>query len=272
MATKGHDVVGVDLRPPPEPIGTFYSADVEDGAALDGVFKGCDAVVHLAAIRAPHIVSDESTYRINTVGTTCALEAAIRVGARRFVLASSDSALGYCFRYREMEPDYFPIDEDHPLRPQDYYGLSKAGAEEICRGATRRGDISTVCLRTCDVWYPARPDAVSVIEQARDLYRTLWVYVHALDVARAYRLACEVADLGHETVFITAEDALANERTDTLVEEFYANVALRGPLGPFSSLISGERAKQVLGFAPQHRWRDDVAVPEEPRPPRDDRA
>jgi nucleoside-diphosphate-sugar epimerase len=261
MASHGHEVVGVDLVPPSEPVGTFYSADVEDEAALVEAFRDCHAVVHLAAIRAPHIVSDEATYRINTVGTTCALEAAVRVGARRFVLASSDSALGFCFRSREMQPDYFPIDEDHPLRAQDYYGLSKGGAEEICRAATRRGDISTVCLRTCDVWYPARPDAVDVIVQAREEYRTLWVYVHALDVARAYRLACEATELDHATVFITAEDALANERTDTLVDEFYGNVDVRGRLGPFSSLISGERAKKVLGFVAQHRWRDDVSVP-----------
>lgn len=262
MAAHGHDVVGVDLRPPPEPVGEFYPADVEDKAALIDVFKDCHAVVHLAAIRAPHIVADEATYRINTVGTTCALEAAIHVGARRFVLASSDSALGFCFRSREMQPDYFPIDEDHPLRPQDYYALSKCAGEEICRAATRRGGISTVCLRTCDVWYPARPDAISVIAQAREEYRTLWVYVHALDVARAYRLACEARELSHETVFITAEDALANESTGALVKEFYGNVPVRGRLGPFSSLISGERAKQVLGFTPRHRWRDDVAVPD----------
>ena len=84
MVAHGHDVVGVDLRPPSEPVGTFYSADVEDVAALVDAFSDCHAVVHLAAIRAPHIVSDEATYTINTVGATCALEAAIRVGARRF--------------------------------------------------------------------------------------------------------------------------------------------------------------------------------------------
>ena len=61
------------------------------------------------------------------------LEAAERGGVGRFVLASSEAVLGFAYRTRDLKPDYFPIDEDHPLRPQDSYGLSKVAAEEACR-------------------------------------------------------------------------------------------------------------------------------------------
>jgi nucleoside-diphosphate-sugar epimerase len=182
----------------------------------------------------------------------------VRVGAQRFVLASSDSALGFCFRLREMVPDYLPIDDDHPARPQDCYGLSKVAAEEICRSYTRTGAISTICLRTCDVWYPAREYAREAIAYERHQYRGLWVYVHALDVARAYRLACEAVGIEHETLLICAHDTEAFSPTAELVREFYPDVPLRVPLAGHVALVSGARAKERIGFDAELSWRDDV--------------
>ncbi len=94
----------------------------------------------------------EVTYRVNALGTVNCLEAAAKVGAERFVLASSEAVLGFPYRERDFKPEYFPIDEAHPLQPQDCYGLSKVAAEEACRSYTRRGVLSTVCVRPCYCW------------------------------------------------------------------------------------------------------------------------
>jgi nucleoside-diphosphate-sugar epimerase len=260
LLRHGHEPVAVDLRPAGDDRVEWVSADVEDVDALERAFAGCRAVVHLAAVRAPGIEPPEVTYRVNTQGTICGLEAAVRVGARRFVLASSDSAFGFCFQLREMTPDYLPLDEDHPARPQDCYGLSKIAAEEICRSYTRGGSISTVCLRTCDVWYPAREYALEAIadERRKPQRQALWVYVHALDVARAYRVACEATGIEHETLLISAHDTEAFSPTARLLEEFYPRVPLRCDLAEHGALVSGVRARERLGFEPERSWRDDI--------------
>jgi nucleoside-diphosphate-sugar epimerase len=257
LLAHGHEPVAVDLRRGADGAAEWVPADVEDVDALADAFRGCHAVVHLAAVRAPGIEPPQTTFRVNAHGTICALEAAVRAGASRFVLASSDSALGFCFRTRELEPDYLPLDEDHPARPQDCYGLSKVAAEEVCRSYARLGSITTVCLRTCDVWYPAREDARDVIVNERREHRTLWVYVHALDVARAYRLACE-ADVEDETLFVSAADTLALSPTPALLAEFYPRVPLRAELGGNAGLVAGARARERIGFEPARSWRDDL--------------
>jgi nucleoside-diphosphate-sugar epimerase len=258
LLRHGHEPVAVDLRDGADERVDWVRADVEDVDALVRALAGCEAVVHLAAIRAPGIAPPEVTFRVNTFGTICALEAAVRVGAGRLVFASSDSALGFCFRLREMAPDYLPLDEDHPVRPQDCYGLSKVAGEETCRSYARSGAITTVCLRTCDVWYPARPDALDVIAGERREYRALWVYAHALDVARAYRLACEAPGIEHETLFVSAPDTQALSPTARLLEEFYPDVPLRAELAEHGALVSGERARERIDFVPERSWRDDV--------------
>ena len=68
--------------------------------------------------------------------------------------ASSVNAIGVSYS-RWPRYDYFPIDEHHPLRPQDSYGAGKIAAEELCRSYSRAGSLSTVCLRPCYCWGPS---------------------------------------------------------------------------------------------------------------------
>jgi UDP-glucose 4-epimerase len=155
LLSHSHEAVGVDIRPPaqaPADTAEFRQADLTDPASLLRAFEGCEAIVHLAAVPDPGIVSPEELFRVNVLGTFNALEAAVAVGARRFVAASSEGALGFSFRKVDMKPLYLPIDEEHPLRPQDEYSLGKVLIEEMCRSYTARGSLSTVSLRTCYVW------------------------------------------------------------------------------------------------------------------------
>ena len=135
-----------------------------------------------------------------------ALEAAVKVGAGRFVYASSEAVLGFAYRTVDFAPEYFPIDENHPLLPQDTYGAGKIAAEEICRAYTRSGAITTACLRPCYCWGPSLgQEAVQAIEHPELHHRSLWVYIHLKDIARAYRLACEHPTLVHETALHRCE-------------------------------------------------------------------
>ncbi len=260
LLSHGHEAVGVDIRQPgPDSAGSaeFRLADLNDSASLLRAFDGCEAIIHLAAVPDPGIVSPEELFRVNVLGTFNALEAAISVGAHRFVAASSEGALGFSFRKRDMAPVYVPIDEDHPLRPQDEYSLGKVLTEEMCRSYTRRGSISTVCLRTCYVWDKSQA-GIERIDDPSSAYRMLWLYVHATDAARAYRLACEAPGIENETLFIAAKDCFSSLPIKELLERFYPGVPVRQELGTYSSLINGARAKEVLGFEATASWRDSV--------------
>ena len=264
LAAHGHDVVGVDLREPAGlPLGAFHSASVEDLDALKRAFAGCDAVVHLAALREPGLAPDDVVFRVNAMGTFNALEAAVANGARRFALASSEATLGFSFGERDVLPAYFPIDEQHPVRPQDCYGLSKLVGEEICRSYSDRGAISTVCLRTAYVWaLDWRDDALDSLTNEERGYRGLWSYVHARDCAVAYRLACEAEGLEHEVLFVVAGDIRRPEPTAELLARYYPAVPVRGQIDEFGPVISGARAAERLGFVPSHSWRDEVSLEE----------
>lgn len=112
--------------------------DLADGAAVDRLVQGCDAIVHLGGISVerpfPEILP------ANIQGAYNLYEAARRHGARRVVYASSNHVIGF---YRQGEV----IDADAPLRPDGYYGLSKAFGENLARFYFDRYGIETVCLR-----------------------------------------------------------------------------------------------------------------------------
>lgn len=260
LVEAGHEVVAVDLREPAFAGALFRQGDIESVPMLVEAFEGCEAIIHLAAIREAGLAPPDVTFRVNALGTVNCLEAAERVGARRFVFASSDAVLGFAYRERDFQPDYFPIDEGHPLRPQDSYGLSKVAAEEACRSYTRRGVMSTVCIRPCYCWGVSLGDeALEAVENPGDHHRSLWVYIHLRDIARAYRLACEKQEVEHETFFVVASDNRSNVPTSELVERFYAGVPVKSPMGTYDSLISGARAREVLDFEPQLSWRDEIS-------------
>jgi nucleoside-diphosphate-sugar epimerase len=265
LMANGHEAIGVDIRRP-EPdraeFPEFRWADLNDAGSLEKAFAGCEAIIHLAAVPDPGIVSPEELFRTNVVGTFNALEAAVAVGARRFVAASSEAALGFSFRQVDMAPEYFPIDENHPLRPQDEYSLGKVLIEEMCRSYTRRGSLSTVSLRTCYVWDTTQSPSPAQFTDPAKAHNMLWLYVHVSDAARAYRLACENNDIENETLFIAAQDGFTPFPVRDLVERFYPDIPITAELGTYGSLISGARAREVLGFEATASWRDPASADE----------
>jgi nucleoside-diphosphate-sugar epimerase len=267
LIASGHQAIGVDIRRP-GPDGTefpeFRWADLNDAGSLEKAFAGCEGIIHLAAVPDPGIVTPEELFRTNVVGTFNALEAAVAVGARRFVAASSEAALGFSFRKVDMAPEYFPIDEKHPLRPQDEYSLGKVLIEEMCRSYTLRGSLSTVSLRTCYVWDTTQGASPERFTDPSKAYNMLWLYVHVSDAARAYRLACENNDIENETLFIAAQDGFSVLPVQELIDRFYPHIPIIGELDTYSSLVSGARAREVLGFEATASWRDSVRIDEAP--------
>ena len=147
LVRRGTGLLAVDRVPAPSLGAPALLADLCDLGQTYGALAGADAVIHLGAIPAPIGFPPEQVYRNNMLSTFNVFEAAASLGIRRMVYASSVSALGFPWQHRWSEPLYLPIDEAHPLLPQDCYGLSKAQGEGIASAYALRGAVSTASLR-----------------------------------------------------------------------------------------------------------------------------
>ena len=126
---------------PMEPAGDaeeVVQAALEDRAAVHALLQGIDAVVHLGGISTEQPF--DAILQANIVGAYNLYEAARQHGVRRIVFASSNHVTGF---YRQDEV----VDPTMPVRPDGYYGLSKAFGENLARFYFDRYGIETVCLR-----------------------------------------------------------------------------------------------------------------------------
>jgi nucleoside-diphosphate-sugar epimerase len=256
VVEHGHDVTGVDLSAPAQPPDSFLAADVTDFGQTMECLAGTDAVVHLAAIPAPGLRTEETTFRTNIVSTFNVFEAARVLGLSRVVWASSETILGLPFE-RE-QPAYAPIDEEHPPYPESSYALSKLLSEELGRQLHRRTGTPHVALRFSNIMEPQDYDRFPTFwDDARLRRWNLWGYVDARDVAQSCRLALE-ADVGAEHFIVAARDTVMNRPSRELMAEVYPDVRYTPSGGDFDTLLSIEKARKLLGYEPRHSWRDHV--------------
>ena len=261
LRASGHDVVGLDV------VGTrapgFQQIDLTDyGQVIDalkgvhGESGGFDAVVHLAAIPAPGIRSDIATFRNNITTTFDVFWAAVQLGIRRIVYASSETVLGLPF---DIDPPYIPVDEEYPARPESVYSLVKHLEEQLAIELVRwHPDLSITALRFSNVMNPEDyAEFPSFDAEATKRKWNLWGYIDARDGAQAVEKALDAAP-GFDRFIIAAADTVMTRPNSELVAEVFPDVPLKGDLGVNDTLLSIEHARAVLGYDPQHSWRDHV--------------
>jgi thioester reductase-like protein len=148
LLQKGWDVRILDIAPKTEIEGAEYAqGNILDYDSLLKHTKGCDAVIHLAAIRAPILAPGHEVFNVNVAGTFNVFEAAAACGIGKVAQASSINALGAYFSIGDIKPQYFPIDEEQPPFTTDPYSFSKQLIEEIGDYYWRRDGISSVAMR-----------------------------------------------------------------------------------------------------------------------------
>jgi nucleoside-diphosphate-sugar epimerase len=252
-----HEVLAVDVVSPAElPTASLLADLTEFGQAVE-CLAGSNAVVHLAAIPAPGIRTEQTTFQTNMLSTYNVFEAARLLGLHRVVWASSETILGLPFE-RE-QPAYAPIDEDHPPHPESSYALSKLLAEELGRQLHRWSGTPYVALRFSNIMEPEEYGRFPSFWGDASLRRwNLWGYVDARDVAQSCRLALE-ADVGAEHFIVAAADTVMNRSSRELMAEVYPSVPYRPTAGNFDTLLSIEKARTLLGYEPEWSWRDHIA-------------
>ncbi len=258
------DLTVLDLRPPHAEDVRYVEASVLDFAALRRAFAGQDAVVHLAAVPNPRTAPADVTFHTNVQGTWNVLQAAEDAGVRRVVVASSDAALGLHYNPPGYGPRYLPIDEDHPLRPVEFYSLSKEVTETMCRSYANRGRLEVLAIRPTHIVFP--PEYPELRARGADVQNYhLWTYVAPEDVAQGFRRALDVAEARYQAFFISAADGLNTRPTLEMLRERYGSLPpLRNAAyferDPLASLLDIARARDVLGFEPTIGWRAMAAL------------
>jgi nucleoside-diphosphate-sugar epimerase len=148
LREKGWSVRILDLAASTDIAGVEYvQGDILDFDSLVNHVQGCDAIIHLAAIRAPSIAPKHQVFQVNVAGTFNVFEAAAATGIKRVVQASSINALGGYYSTGDIRPQYLPIDEEHPTFTTDPYSFSKNLIEEIGAYYWRRDGMSSVAMR-----------------------------------------------------------------------------------------------------------------------------
>ncbi len=256
LRAHGYEVVSVDVAETRNPDAPTLIADLTDlGQAIEAI-EGADAVVHLAAIPAPNVVTDAEVFRINTMSTYNVFSAALKLGLQRVVWASSETLIGLPFE-RER-PRYAPIDERHPLLPEFSYALSKLVGEDMADQFSRWSGIPFASLRISNIMTEADYDRFPGFWDDPTVRAwNLWGYVDARDVAQAAKLSLVAPITGHEAFLIAAADTCMPQPSISLLEEVYPDVP-HGTIEGHTTLLAIDKAARMLGYAPQHSWRDHV--------------
>jgi len=254
LLEQKHTVINID-RMPSSSFSlqgvNFITADTRDFGQYVGSIRGCDALVHLAAIRAPNKHPDSVVYADNTIGTYNALSAASVCGIKRVCLASSINAIGGAFS-RAPRYDYFPVNEEHPTYAEDPYSLSKWVLEQQGGAFARRYEWMTIASLRFHWLLDSREDAIQRTDRDRELgVRHLWAYTLLDEASRAILLSLTSDFNGHEVFYITAPVTAASETSQELARMNYPSTEIRGDLSGHSSFFDCSKAERILGWKHQ---------------------
>jgi UDP-glucose 4-epimerase len=263
LARAGHEVVGTDIvasKRPPSSQAAFVLADLTDAGDAYELICGFDAVVHTAAIPLAGAHPGHTVFRTNMLATYNCVEAALRSGVARFVNFSSEAAAGHFFAERTFFPQYLPVDEGHPLLPEDPYAFSKVFGEQMMDAAVRRSPMRVISLRSSSAMWEGNAEEYfgpQVRNPAAHTTPNVHSYVDIYDLADAV-VGAVASDLpGHEVMYLASPDNVGGFDFAALVRDVYRwTVPLRDLARPDASGVSSAKAARLLGWTPTRSWRD----------------
>ncbi len=241
------------------------AGDICDAESVAGATKDVEVVFHLAALIAiPYsYTAPESYVRTNITGTLNALQAARRMGVKRFLHTSTSEVYGTA---RQV-----PISEDHPLQGQSPYSASKIGADKIVESFHTSFDVPAVTVRPFNTFGPrqsARAVIPTIITQllagakkiklgslhpTRDLNfvtNTVEGYIAAAEKPEAIG---QTINLGSNREITIGDLAQLIIRTVGVSAEIESDTARIRPANSEVErlLADNTRAKQLLGWEPR---------------------
>lgn len=275
LLDQGHRVMNVDLVPLPHPGVDNLCADITDSGQMFNAMSSYagldeleletgvptfDAVVHFAAIPRILIKPDNETFRVNTMGTYNVIEAAVKLGIKKIIIASSETTYGVCFSDGKTDPHSLPLEEDYDIDPMDSYGLSKLVNEKTARSFQRRSGIDIYALRIGNVIEPHEyatlfPNYFKHPEVRR---RNAFCYIDARDLGQIVDLCIKKDGLGFQVFNAGNDHNGAVLPSAALAKKFFPGVPVTRELEEHEALFSNRKIREVLGFKEQHNWRKYV--------------
>ncbi len=209
-----HDVLGIDRTPFST---THVVGDFADEKRLRSAFRNADAVIHTAALHAPHVgaVADSEFYRINVDGTRLVAEAAIAEGLKRIVFTSTTALYGYAISNHRCTW----IDEDTLPQPKSIYHTTKLAAEQLLEEIAN--PIFNVRILRMSRSFPEPADAMAVHRLNRG--------VDIRDVADAHLLALTNSGAHFQRYIISATSPFTREDCSALETDAAALITSRIP-------------------------------------------
>ena len=258
----------------------FVEGSTLDEAMLDEVLaKNIDAVVHLAAFKAAgESMTDPEKYsRNNLNGTTNVLNAMMKHNVMTFVFSSTAAVYGY--------PEYLPVDEDHSLKPINYYGFTKLAIEEMLKWYDQLKGLKYAALRYFNAagydvngklygleqnpqnLLPIVMEVASGVRKSMDIfgddYETsdgtgIRDYIHVNDLASAHVSALEYLQ-ENDSLTVNLATGEGYSVMDVIKEAetisghaINYNIVDRRPGDPAELIATSKQANKLLNWAPKY--------------------
>lgn len=273
LLDQGHRVMNVDLLPLDYPGVDNLIADITDSgqmftamssyAGLDELERGngvpqFDTVVHFAAVPRILIKADNETFRVNTIGTYHVIEAAVKLGIKKIIIASSETTYGICFSDGKTNPHALPLEEDYDVDPMDSYGLSKVVNEQTARSFQRRSGFDIYALRIGNVIEPHEYAQLfpHYLKNPQVRRRNVFCYIDARDLGQIVDLCLKKNGLGYQIFNAGNDHNGAIIPSKELAQQFFPGVPITRELEEHEALFSNRKIREVLGFKEQHNWKN----------------
>ncbi|HEV7290705.1 MAG TPA: NAD(P)-dependent oxidoreductase, partial [Devosia sp.] len=268
---KGHQVLNLDLVPLADPRVTTLNVDLRDSGQVfnalsmhfdfEGLESGSgpapvDAVVHFAAVPRILLQPDNVTFQANVVSTYNVIEAAVKLGIRKIIIASSETTYGVCFAEGDKDYHSFPLDEDYDVDPMDSYGLSKVVNEKTARAFAMRSGANIYALRIGNVVEPHGYDRFpAFIAHPPSRKRNAWSYIDARDLGQIVDLCVARDGLGFQIFNAVNDEITADQPTADFLAKWAPDTPISRPISGQEAPISNRKIREVLGFREEHNWR-----------------
>ena len=259
LRLDGHDVVGLDTSPCSV---ADVVASILDEPKVRAAMAGAQAVVHTAALHAPHVDhrTEAEFEAINVGGTEVLVRLAREAGVERFVFTSTTALYGAgegangCAAW---------VDEDTRARPRTIYHRTKVAAEDLLEREAAKGGLSITSLRMSRCF----PEPASLMAAYR-LHRG----VDARDVADAHAAALNEARPGYRRYVISGKTPFHRGDGTALFEDAPALLARKVPAlvaeftrrgwklpASIDRVYDSSRAIEELGWQPRHGFVEVLA-------------
>lgn len=262
LVERGHEVLNLDRRPPREAgdrPGKFVYIDLRRRELLQPVMEQAEAIVHMGEIpsaRSGHN-TEEEVYASNCAVGSLVMQLAAELKYKRVLYTSTIQIYGFMDQGM-IPPATLPVDESHPLRPQNTYALGKVAIENYARYCAEKKGLSIASFRLPwvladqfnDHWF-------EWTDREEKIDSDLGIYVKDSDVAECFAMALEQQRPGFETYNLSAKESMSGlPIREAIAKTFPDYPQLPEGWGRYEMVYLHRKATEHFGWEPKWNYLD----------------